>query len=75
MKRHCANSVDLFFSSLALSMIFAGAIGVSRPALGSEESLPACNVGDDPAIKGCFGTCDSPKVCRPGPITKVCECR
>ena len=46
------------------------------PRVSYADTGPTCNEGGDPSMpKGCYGTCDHPKICEPHPIQLVCKCR
>jgi hypothetical protein len=61
-------------TSLGISLIVLGVLAF--PRFSYADTGPSCNEGGDPSMpKGCYGTCDSPKICEAHPIQLVCKCR
>jgi hypothetical protein len=75
MKREWIALVAAWVSGLGISLIVLGILANARISYAGGTG-PECNEGGDPSMpKGCYGTCDSPQVCRIHPIQLVCDCR
>jgi hypothetical protein len=61
-------------SGCGMTLVVLGILAFPRFA--QADTGPSCNEGGDPSMPiGCFGACDSPKICEAHPIHLICTCR
>jgi hypothetical protein len=74
MQRKLTAWLPVSLTSLGMSLIVLGVLAI--PRVSYADLGPTCNEGGDPSMPlGCYGTCDSPKICEAHPIKLVCKCR
>jgi hypothetical protein len=76
MQRQWTGWLAACLSGFGMSLIVVSVLVLPRASYAGGDTGPACNEGGDPSMpKGCYGTCDHPKICEAHPIQLVCKCR